>query len=103
MSKISYPDNETLGNLTVNAMNDTLKSLNSAINSYSYTVPSDFQGLKNLKQVGSRISKHITKLDSIHNTIEGIDKAFRATMDSLDSMNNSLDVGIIDERDRLIK
>lgn len=103
MSKISYPENETLNNLTVNVMNDTLKSLNSAINYYSYRVPNDFQYINALRDVGVRINNHINALNSIHSKIEGIDRAFTATMDSIDAMKDSLKTDVIDERDRLIK
>ena len=103
MSKISYPENESINSLTLNTMNDTLRSLNNANNQFSYKVPSDFQCLNALKEISAKLNNHMNELTNIHNKIVGIDKAFAATMDSLDATKDSLNTDVIDERDRLIK
>lgn len=103
MSKINYPENETLASLVSKPFNDISQSLTSALNYCAFNVPRDFRYLQYLRDIGGIIDGYRNDLTSIFNACENIDKGFRATLDSIDSMNNNLNTDVIDERERLIK
>lgn len=103
MSKIVYPETESLSSLVRNSLNDGLQSLNNAQNQCVYTIPGDFAYLSYLRGLGSKISGFRQDVLNIYKSIEGIDQSYRATLDSLDGYRESLDLSIIEERSRLIK
>lgn len=103
MSKINYPENDTLCSLIRNPINDVSNSLTSAQNYCSFSVPNDFPYMQFLREIGGIINNYRNDLNNIFRSCDNIDKGFRATLDSMGAMNNNLNTDVIDERDRLIK
>lgn len=103
MSKINYPENDSLGNLVSKSIQDTSKNLNVVLNNCSFSVPSDFSHVNSLRDFQSRVSSHANELNKIANMIVGIDRSYAAILDSIDAMKDNLNIDAIEERERLIK
>lgn len=103
VSKIVYPENETLASIVRNPINDTLQDLKTAQNYCVFTVPKDFAYLGYLRELGGKILGIRQDLVNLSRNIDEIDKSYSATFDALDTYRQSLDLSTLEERDRLIK
>ncbi len=103
MSKFVYPENESLVNLVRAPLNDTIQSLNTAIGQCSFVVPNDFAYLSYLKSLGTSIAEYRSKVYEIFGDVDKIDVGYRNTFDTMESYNESLDLSVLDGRDRLVK
>lgn len=103
MSKLVYPEKESLVNLVRGPLNDTISSLNTAIGQCSFVVPNDFAYLSYLRTLSTTIAEYRGKVYEIFGDIDKIDVGYRNAFDTMSSYKESLDLNVIDERDRLVK
>ena len=103
MSKIVYPETDTLANLVKNPIMDSQKALTQAISYCTYSIPYGFAYLNYLKTLGNKIAELRAESYSIYGAIEKIDFAYQNAFDTLDLYKDGLDLTIIEERDRLVK
>jgi len=103
MSKIIYPESDSLTSLVRNSMNDTLQSLNKAQGYCSYLIPKDFQYLKYVSNLGVKIAGLGKELNNCYSALGRVDKDFQNTISTIHEVTEILDVSSIEERGRLIK
>lgn len=103
MSKIVYPESDTLTSLVRNSMNDTLQSLNKAQGYCSYIVPKDFQYLKYVSNLSGKIAELGSELNKCYNALGKVDKDFQNALSAIHESSELLDTASIEERGRLIK
>lgn len=103
MSKIIYPESDTLTSLVRNSMNDTLQSLNKAQGYCSYLIPKDFQYLNYVSNLGGKIAGFSKELNSCYSALGKVDKDFQNAMSAIHESSELLDTASIEERGRLIK
>ena len=103
MTRIIYPENDTITNLVKNPLNDALKALLNAQNNCSFLIPSDFAYVEYVRTLGSKIYGYRRKLVNIYSDISMIDRRYTGTFEEIDSLREKIDVSTIDERERLVK
>lgn len=103
MSKINYPESDGLRSIVKDPINQTIKQLNSAINSCSFLIPVDFKYKNYLVNLSTVISDYATRSSEIYSTACATDNMFKSTFESMSSFDESLDITVIEERDRLVK
>lgn len=103
MSKVMYPEEESVAGLILNSVNDGINSINNASGNCSYTIPNDFVYLNYCLELGNTISNYGQRLVDLYGKVENTDKAFYSTFDNMDANLATIDTTLIKERDRLIK
>jgi hypothetical protein len=103
MSKINYPESSGLCSIVKDSLNDSSKFLKEANDYCSFSIPNGFKYTNYLKKLSDTISDYDTRISSIYTKCSEIDSGFNSINDTMSTYNNSLDLNIIDERDRLVK
>ena len=103
MTKIIYPESDTLTSLVRNSMNDTLQSLNKAQSYCSYLIPKDFQYLNYVNNLGGKIAGFSKELNKCYSALGKVDRDYQNTLSLIHESCELLDTSTILERGRLIK
>lgn len=103
MSKIIYPDSEGIHGLVENMLNESINGLKAAQSYCSYSVPWDFSYVNYLKELPNKVQGFLNDANEIVGKSKEIDDMYKLTMDSLKDKCSSLDVSLLDARDRLVK
>ena len=103
MSKIIYPDSEGIYPLVENMFNESITCLKNAQSFCSYSISSNFSYLNYLKDLPNKVQGYLNDANEIVSKSKEIDNSFKLTMETLKDKCSSLDVSILETRDRLVK
>lgn len=103
MSKIIYPDSEGIHGFVESMLNESINNLKTAQSLCSYSIPWDFSYVNYLKDLPNKVQNYLNDANEIVSKSKEIDDMFKLTLDTLKDRCSSLDVSLLETRDRLVK
>lgn len=102
MSKVNYPDRDSIAGLTRNSINDAYYRLGNAQGFCSFVLPQGCPNAEYIKGLYNRIGNLRYKTANLLKSIESIDKNYALTKEGINNITAKLSVDVIDDRHRHI-